>query len=397
LLIAVYVFYQIYMIAYPTYKTEIAMAVTISDSIKADGIVVRNETIIENSGDGIINFLVGDGDKVAIGAPVAEIYVSNSAAANALLLENQKDELDILTKAVDLGRASGTNLNFVSRQISNVTARYAGIVATEDYSSLLDEKNKILQLLNSFAIASGKEIDFTARIDELNAKIAEVSARDSSVSQILSSPSAGYFISTVDGYEESLNDETLHNMTTSELIELVKQAQLNTQIDESHCKMVSDYKWLYAAVVSKEAIGKFSEGSKYSLDFDYAMVSDLPVTVEKIIYADGDDFGTVIFECDYLNPSISALRAEQATINFTQYDGIKADRSALRLVDGVTGVYVKYGSTVSFKRTEKIYETEDYVLSRIDPSDKEMLALYDEIIVEGKDIYEGKDLGKIMR
>ncbi|MEG2938828.1 MAG: HlyD family efflux transporter periplasmic adaptor subunit, partial [Oscillospiraceae bacterium] len=127
LLIAVYVFYQIYMIAYPTYKTEIAMAVTISDSIKADGIVVRNETIIENSGDGIINFLVGDGDKVAIGAPVAEIYVSNSAAANALLLENQKDELDILTKAVDLGRASGTNLNFVSRQISNVTARYAGI------------------------------------------------------------------------------------------------------------------------------------------------------------------------------------------------------------------------------------------------------------------------------
>ena len=62
-------------------------------------------------------------------------------------------------------------------------------------------------------------------------------------------------------------------------------------------------------------------------------------------------------------------------------------------MDGEQGVYIKYGSTVAFRKVDKLFETDDYIISRPGTADGEYLALYDEIIVEGKDLYEGKELG----
>lgn len=61
----------------------------------------------------------------------------------------------------------------------------------------------------------------------------------------------------------------------------------------------------------------------------------------------------------------------------------------------VQGVYVLYGSEVQFKEISIVYAGNDYVLCDSSPTDGtlfsgETISLYDQIITEGDDLYDGK-------
>ena len=68
----------------------------------------------------------------------------------------------------------------------------------------------------------------------------------------------------------------------------------------------------------------------------------------------------------------------------------------MRVVDGVQGVYVLTGNIVTFKRLDVIYTGDDYVISKKiydtvkDDNNIPYVKLYDEVIVEGKDLSDGK-------
>ena len=66
--------------------------------------------------------------------------------------------------------------------------------------------------------------------------------------------------------------------------------------------------------------------------------------------------------------------------------------------DGVQGVYVLDGNTIVFKKINVVYEeATNYICSLPDEDDKSFvsdteLSLYDQIITEGRQIYEGRVL-----
>ena len=68
-------------------------------------------------------------------------------------------------------------------------------------------------------------------------------------------------------------------------------------------------------------------------------------------------------------------------------DAIRFDR------ENNEGVYVKVGEKVVFKKLDVLYRGDGFVLSNArDDSETQYLKLFDEIIVEGKDLYDGKIL-----
>ena len=76
------------------------------------------------------------------------------------------------------------------------------------------------------------------------------------------------------------------------------------------------------------------------------------------------------------------------------YKGLKVSSSALRVVskeDGTnsTGVYVLSGMTAHFVPVNIVYSNDVYAICEIEQEDGK-LRLYDEIIVKGKNIYDGK-------
>jgi hypothetical protein len=190
--------------------------------------------------------------------------------------------------------------------------------------------------------------------------------------------------------EEKIDKDRVFSMAVGDIEALA--ADSGGEAAAGKCKIISDYVWYYAALMDSETAAKFAVGDALTLAFNYDKIPSLPAEVAEIRLDDRSGRAAVILECAILNSSITELRLEDAKISFLNHSGIVVNRGALRIEDGVLGVYVKYGSTIIFKRVHTIYETDDYVVSLPDNSDPDRLAVYDEIIVEGKDLYVGKTL-----
>lgn len=388
-LIVFYLCYQIYMVMYPQYRTESAVVERISDSISCRGIVVRNEAVIDEWGGSARSYLVGDGSKVAVGEAVATVYGSAGTGAeiNGMRLDNLSSELAVVKASSVSSRSTATSVSNLSNSIYNSIIDIASAVSSGEYSEVYGLKTELLRLMNSYDLAVDETTDFSERIAELEERIAAVP--DVGESSVLRAPSEGYFISYVDGLEDKINRESVLEMSVADISAL---ASVEPRKDTSMCKIVSGYTWDFAAVVSASQSERFSEGLSVTLDFKYAGITDIPARVTTVLSAPDSESAVVILTCSRMNSELASLRCEQAEIRFFEYEGIKIPRSALRVEDGIVGVYVRYGSAVTFKAINTIYETEEYVVSSAGSAGGDELAMYDEIITVGRDLYVGKEI-----
>ena len=90
------------------------------------------------------------------------------------------------------------------------------------------------------------------------------------------------------------------------------------------------------------------------------------------------------------------MREHVVEITIKDYSGLRIKKEALRIVDGEEGVYVLEGNTVKFKRVQKIYENDGYyVVSKNDTKESDIpyIEMYDAVINNGKELYDGKVIG----
>ena len=125
------------------------------------------------------------------------------------------------------------------------------------------------------------------------------------------------------------------------------------------------------------AIGLLIEEGKLSLDDK--VVDYFP---EKIEIEVPNDF-------DY-------TRKQTIQIVKSSVRGVTFPKTALRIKDGVQGVFVVTGNMVEFRKVEIIETTDSQYLSaiksRADDPNSEFLTKHDRVITEGKDLYVGKIL-----
>ena len=118
----------------------------------------------------------------------------------------------------------------------------------------------------------------------------------------------------------------------------------------------------------------------------------LSATVRELTPDKETGLAKLVLECQTVNADILALGIETARIDLKTYEGIRLDKAALHIVEGNRGVYVKYGNLQKFLKITILYEDENYILIPADGklgTDNEV-RLYDEIIVQGKNLQDGR-------
>ncbi|MEG0541903.1 MAG: HlyD family efflux transporter periplasmic adaptor subunit, partial [Angelakisella sp.] len=100
----------------------------------------------------------------------------------------------------------------------------------------------------------------------------------------------------------------------------------------------------------------------------------------------------LVIQSDDISPDTVARRTATVKLGFDDYKGIRFSKKALRIQDGVKGVFVRGKSAIEFKKVEIVYTGKDFYLSKLDYNSDVYLNIFDEIIVEGTDIYDGKPL-----
>ena len=403
LVLLVYISFQVYSLIYPIYRSETALLYTMTDSVPCRGIAVRNETTIDFSSAGTLNFKVKDGDKIATNAIVADVYPSKAIARDVKARSLLQNEKDTILKAREAGKNAGVNLDSLTAQIYRLMVNISESVNSNSFDGFEYNRLSTIELLSVFSSATGTDLGYEEAVIKLENEIQKIDQILVSSSGEIRASEGGYFVSYTDGFEAICyrdgniykssyyaQEETAIPYGISDIIALTNSSAYWP--NNNSCKVISDYNWYFAAITDIEYLQRFFIGQTLLLDLDHSEVSSIPVIVVNIYSDENLGKTMIIFSCEYLNSDMTGLRVEQGEISFRDYKGIRIPRSAIHVMDSEIGVYVKYDNKVVFKKIDYLFETKDFIIAR--PSEhKDELKLYDEIILEGKDLYDGKSLG----
>ena len=93
-----------------------------------------------------------------------------------------------------------------------------------------------------------------------------------------------------------------------------------------------------------------------------------------------------------MNSELAAMRKGTMTVIKQEYSGLRVPKKALRVVDSQKGVYVVNGMQIKFIPVEITYTADTFILCK--KSDENgALKLYDQVVVKGKNLYDGKIIG----
>jgi putative membrane fusion protein len=237
-------------------------------------------------------------------------------------------------------------------------------------------------------------------VSSYDTKIAEIDADIARLkSQITSEPfdvpikETGYFISRVDGFEEKLNSETVFDLTETDIENIIAADELQENPTGVIGKLVADYTWYMAAVLDTIKLGTVFEGAQVTLRIGSSNQNVKAEIVKLKRLNDGRSIA--VFKCDMFLADFIDTRVTQAKLLLEDYSGIIIPNSALRMSDedGSIGVYIQDGIVASFRKVRQVLSREEYTLVEDTTEEKGYLSLYDNIIVEGRDLHEGKIIG----
>ena len=236
-------------------------------------------------------------------------------------------------------------------------------------------------------------IDFSEKIASLKSEIASLSAKVGTV-DYLKADDTGYYVSSADGYENTLSFSDIKNLS-SDKIKAALSASPAAVSANIKGKLIRGYTWYFVGVVNKSDATKLNDGDSVTLRCDNMSRDGINATV----YYRGPintDETVLILSSKIMDSDIARLRTEDVEIVINETDGIRINKSAVRVVNGVQGVYVLTGNIVRFKKLDVIYTGDDYVVSKMikedtyDENKVPYLKIYDAVILEGKDLKDGK-------
>lgn len=384
ILLIVYLLYQTVFTSLSSIKTETAIAYTAEETISAEGYIIRDETIItsDDAKGGVLNYEIADGNRVAKGGKVAGVYKSERDVEIKAQIAELDNQISNLSVVCNMDMSNVTDLSRIDNQIKTGLIDLLDSVDGGDYSSLSAAADEYLTLLNKRLVAIGAETNFSARLATLQSRKAELEAQLGTAIDI-TSESAGYFVSSIDGYENVLGTDSVKTLTKEQL-ESIKPEE--TKTENVIGKTVDSVDWYIATVLSFEDSLKFTEGQALRIRVPLQTATELPVTVEKINRDAASSETVIVFKCGYMNGELSLIRTQPLTIIVSSSEGLYVPNDARRIVDNQMGVFVKTGNAVKFKPIEVIYNGTGFVICKKDGE----LRLYDEVIVKGNDLYDGK-------
>ncbi len=409
LLAVMYVVYLLVSANFDMYATENAVEVTVTNKISSNGFIVRDESVISANTSGVLSYSCEEGEQMSVGGEIAKIYTSEEdarARAMADSLEKQKSDLETLQTN---SKVNTVGIDTINNSINNNIISYIDNINGGNLSSALSDSSNLIYSINQRYLYTGKYDSLQSQIDKLQSEID--SLRNSASESIgnITTDKAGYFSEFCDGYENAVKYSDLEKLKLSDF-ESIKKQDVS---QNSAGKIVSGLNWyVLCSVSSDEATRLAMYDGSVSVYFSDATSMQIPATVYKISQETKDSDALVILECDYMDDSLIEARYEPIEIGLGTYTGLRISKKAIHDDyavkttyddDGnahkeekkVRGVYVMYGSEVQFKEISILYSDNDYVICDPSPDEDELfsdetVSMYDKVIIEGDDLYDGK-------
>ena len=376
-------------------ETEYATLVTDSDVVPLDAYIMRSESVIfaasATSGHSV-GYVFSDGTKVHGGQVVANIYTGDGSSDEAIVDLDRR--IDLLESSNLTDGMTSSDTYVIDSKIQNYYYLIHQSTLLGNYSNLTKRRDELLTLINKRRILTGVTTGYSDRIESLTAERALLSAGQDTIAESVEAPYAGYFYSTTDGYESTFSASKVESLTLAEFDKMLS-SQPTRYSDRAVGKMVSDFNWYIVCETTRDSLRYFTKGYSYYVNFPYNDDISIKMTLSNVVSEVGSDRVLLVLETERIPEDFSFRRMQPVELVRSSYTGYRVPISAARLVDGKQGVYIMIGNTIEFREIDILLEMDGYYIVAEqdpvnDPDYASKLGLYDQIVVSGKNLYDGK-------
>ena len=384
-LVSVYIIVQCFVIFRRSYKTETAIKYTLAESITIDGVVAFDSVDVAGSGD--LGYLVQDGERVTNGTVVAEVYTDDSQGLQRERLDRLERTITLLTKSQN---STGSDLSVLTNQTKQALYNLLDKINTAQYSGITDAEDTFLLAQNRLQVSTGQTAGFADTIAALQVEYDSIKAQLDAL-QTITATTNGYFSSTAASPAIAADRQALDDADPATLQKMLADGFPAAATDRAG-QITTGFSWKFYAVCDLDTAARFDNISSVKISVPGKQNTPLSATVEEVAPDKDNGIAKIVLQCQTINAEVLSFGQETAQIDLKTYEGIRIDKEALHIVDGQRGVYVKYGNLQRFLKITTLYENDSYILipenGKIGTDNE--VRLYDEIIVQGTDLQDGK-------
>ncbi len=395
-------------------KTEAANIMTVSDAIPTTGYFIRDEHIITYDGNGVISYVLNDGDKISVGEAVANVYDDAEAASDKRTIEKLEKQISNLKLLQDTEETVMLAPDAIDKNISTSLSKARLNAAAKNFAEADKNVNAALYSINQRQMVTHKTDGFSDKIAQLQQKVNELKQKHAKQSgeRAVLSPKTGYFSSNLDGYENFYTSNDLDSLAVEDLTD----SKITRKSSSGHVvgKTMEGVYWYIACVVSAEDAIGIKDSDALSVDIPLANNKNIAVELHTINQATRSSPAVVILKGSYMNEEMINLRKEDISIVKNTYEGIYVSRNAVHeqrvaetqtdqngrektVTKTVKGVYIMVGNELLFKQIVPLYTAHNYIICEQNPDESKLvtkeigiLKAYDDVVVEGANLYDGK-------
>lgn len=369
------------------YKTETAIQRNIQNTIETKGFVVRDESYLTASDpNGTIVSIAEDGKRVGSGETVAISFKTADSAAVYVRINELNSEIDYYNKLKNKVGAGTNSPSSYNNMVNSACLNYISSSKSEIDGEFEDALSDLRDAITTKQLAVGTVISVDEKLASLEAELINLQAKASGYTSI-ASPNPGYYIGSVDGYENTVKYSDVLNTNVSSINELISSAASEPP-ENVMGKLVDSFNWYILCNVPYDVSGSIEVGKTVKVKVPTVSAETFECTVEKKGDKEGDSI-PVILKCGLMNRDVAKLRIADIQIITDEYIGFRISNNAIREVDSQKGVYVLRGDTVQFKKVNIMYSSEEYSIIE-NTDDSSFIRQYDTVITEGVDLYDGK-------
>ncbi|MBR2452553.1 MAG: hypothetical protein IKB32_00685 [Clostridia bacterium] len=378
-------------------ETMLVRTGTEEEIIKSRGYIFKDQTVILSPAAGYVYCEVGEEQRVKIGETVMHIHKNQMDASAGSELESIEEKIHELSSDKIKDDVFSNDAAKIEQEILLALKDVPFLGFKNNIRKVSEIKEKVNSLIEGRRIIKGEAQpkDSIKELEELLARKAEIEKAYNIERTAVYAPKAGTFTSRTDGMEEFLSTKKLGEISVDYIKELDKKFEKPitlTKVKESDAvgKIVDNFSWSVAATVPFEQVEDMRVGDRIEfrlLDIGQDTISG---TVSQIKQEEKGKAVLVVKSNRYVSNIYSTSRSEIEFIKH-HYEGFKIPSESIRIIDGKTGVYIIKNDKARFVPVDILYNSKEWVVvAETLSSGDTTLKLYDELIVNGKEIYNNK-------
>ncbi len=376
--VAVVVYFAVYVFSSlnTPYQTISAVEYTVRDSIGLEGIVVRDEEPLLTYYNSL-HIAAENGKRVAKGGVVGIVYSSDSELQRAERLREVNQEIQSLEELQESGISESQKLeNGIKSEIQSLRSA----VQNRELDNVGTLSSNVRTLVLS---AAGDESSIDEELDALYAERKSLESAESNPYDVIKALQSGLFSTAADGFED-ISPASIEDMDTEELGNLMAENRSRPELALG--KLVYGSKWYYASIMDEDDANDFDEGDRVTMIFGKYYSEYLDMRIESIGFEDDNGRCVVIFSCSEALADVLDMRMQSAELILHEDTGVRVPKKAVRVdEEGRVYVFTQTGMQAEKKYVEIMHDLgEHYVVA------SEKLHAGDVVIVNGRDIYDGK-------